>query len=1041
MDLCSSIPARPTSTKPRSRFAVRLWIGSVLCLFLGPRLTLAVEITLPKVDRKLPIVVRADQANQWKQGVYDVWLLSGNVEIRQGNIRAEAKEGVLWIERAEPLTETASKIIAYLEKDVVLRFRGGDPKLGKAGIGRPTTLTDQSWFGRFYTFGQIRMQVTRPAELEPRNKPAVFLRGVEARRPGPWPQNRNIKQTQFEAVPDPNNQPQRPRATTSGQRRRIRVSPRYEGENPQIRWLSDEERNESVGIIDSAVNIVVDGIDQVGAVDLSADRIVVWTRKLDLGSLQSGNQLRDAPWEFYLEGNIVFRQADRVIYAKRMYYNVSSEYGVVLDAELLTPVKEYQGLIRLKADVLQQVDRQRIRAFGAALTSSRLAVPSYWFQSDQVAFSDQQKPVFDPGTGRQAMDERTGNPRVEHQFLATSRNNFVYVGGIPLLYWPVITTDLTKPTYYVDRVALRNDNVFGTHGSIDLDTYQIAGLPAIDGTKWLTSIDYLSERGFAGGSSFRYDREGIPLLGIPGRNRGEFDYWAIDEHGLDNLGADRRAVMPGEEIRGRARFWHRHDLPWDLRFTAELGYITDRNFLEQYYEQEWDELKDQTTGIELKKYWGNHTLSLTSDVRLNDFFTQTEWLPRLDHFAIGHSIFDRLTWYAHSHVGYARFRPARLPVGTEPAQSPLGTVSGSSWEVPAEGIRAASRQEVDLPFDLGWAKVVPYVMGEVAHWGEDLSGDAVTRLYGQAGIRASMPIWKSDPNVKSELFNLDGLAHKISLEAEYLVADANRDLSRFPLYDQLDDDATEHFRRRFFVPTNSFSGLPVSQTARYDERRYALRSGLQSWVSSPSTEIADDLTALRAGIHQRWQTRRGLPGQQRRVDWIVFDVDATLFPKASRDNFGEDVGLASYAFRWHLGDRLTLLSNGTADFFSDGLRTASLGGVISRPEQGQLYLGIHSLEGPVSSSVLVGSFSYRMSEKWIGSAATTVDFGQAGNIGQTVSLTRIGESAFIRVGFHLDESRDNVGIRLAIEPRFLPRGKLGRLGGVQLPPAGAYGIE
>ena len=555
------------------------------------------------------------------------------------------------------------------------------------------------------------------------------------------------------------------------------------------------------------------------------------------------------------------------------------------------------------------------------------------------------------------------------------------------------------------------------------------------------SVDYLSERGFAGGSGFRYDREGIPLVGIPGRNRGELDYWAIDDQGLDNLGADRRAVMPGEEIRGRARWWHRHDLPWDLRFTAEVGYITDRNFLEQYYEQEWDELKDQITGIELKKYWGTQTLSISSDVRLNDFFTQTEWLPRVDHFAIGTSIFDRLTWYSHSHVGYARFRPARLPpAGSEPAQSPLGTVSGSSWEVPAEGIRAASRQELDLPFDLGWAKIVPYIMGEASHWGEDLTGNDLNRVYGQAGIRASLPIWKSDPNVKSELFNLDGLAHKVSFEAEFLVADADQDLTQLPLYDPLDDDATEHFRRRFFVPTNAFAGLPTSQTIRYDERLYALRSGLQSWVTSP-TEIADDLTALRAGIHQRWQTRRGLPGQQRRVDWIVFDVDATLFPKASRDNFGEDVGLASYNFRWHIGDRLTLLSNGSADFFSDGLCTASLGGVISRPERGEMYVGIHSLEGPISSSVLVASLSYRMSEKWIGNAATTIDFGQAGNIGQTFSLTRIGESAFVRIGFHLDESRDNVGVRFAIEPRFLPRGRLGRLGGVQLPPAGAYGVE
>ena len=47
--------------------------------------------------------------------------------------------------------------------------------------------------------------------------------------------------------------------------------------------------------------------------------------------------------EVYLEGNIVFRQGDRVIYADRMYYNVRQEYGVVLNAEMLTPVPDIRA--------------------------------------------------------------------------------------------------------------------------------------------------------------------------------------------------------------------------------------------------------------------------------------------------------------------------------------------------------------------------------------------------------------------------------------------------------------------------------------------------------------------------------------------------------------------------------------------------------------------------------------------------------------------------------------------------------------------------
>ena len=73
-------------------------------------------------------------------------------------------------------------------------------------------------------------------------------------------------------------------------------------------------------------------------------------------------QPKDAPLEFYLEGNIVFREGDRVIYAERMYYNVRQQYGIVLNAEVLTPAPGYQGLIRLKAEVLQQLDQANFRA-------------------------------------------------------------------------------------------------------------------------------------------------------------------------------------------------------------------------------------------------------------------------------------------------------------------------------------------------------------------------------------------------------------------------------------------------------------------------------------------------------------------------------------------------------------------------------------------------------------------------------------------------------------------------------------------------------
>jgi len=198
---------------------------------------------------------------------------------------------------------------------------------------------------------------------------------------------------------------------------------------------------------------------------------------------------------------------------------------------------------------------------------------------------------------------------------------------------------------------------------------------------------------------------------------------------------------------------------------------------------------------------------------------------------------------------------------------------------------------------------------------------------------------------------------------------------------------------------------------------------------------------MRLGLHQRWQTKRGLPGQRRIIDWVVFDTNLTVFPDETRDNFGKVVGLWDYDFRWHVGDRLTLVSDGIFDFFHDGQQVVTIGGFLSRPPRGNLYLGLRLLEGPIRSHILAASYSYWMSPKWVSTFGTTIDFATQGNIGQNFTVTRVGESLLVSFGVNVDEARKNVGIGFAIEPRILPKGRLGNVGGARIPPAGAFGLE
>jgi hypothetical protein len=804
--------------------------------------------------------------------------------------------------------------------------------------------------------------------------------------------------------------------------------------NTNITFLPDATTGENVAQIRGGFRLIVRGIQvpqsdgsvvEVGNVSLEADNAVMWIR--GAGTVQDlfggFTSTPETPIELYLEGNIVFAQGNRVIYAERMYYNISSEYGMVLSAEVLTPVPRYQGLLRLKADVLQQRDRQHFSAYGAAITSSRLGVPRYWLQANEATFADErgeaETSFFSPsGTGRPS------------EMRATARNNFVYLGGVPVGYWPAFSTNLTEPSIYLTSLRFNNDTIFGTQVYATWDPYQLLGMRQPDGTRWRVSTDYLSERGPALGSNFTYDRP-TWLFGIPGT--GFWDAWFIYDEGRDTLGAGRVNLEPEATLRGRTVSRNRLFVTPNVELMLESGYISDRNFLEQYFEREWDTEKDIETALRLRSYNQNRQLEIFGKYRVNDFFTETEWLPRLDHYWLGQDLMgERFTWSQHTSVGYGHVRPATTP------RNPIDASQFAllPWETDSEGLRAITRQELSMPLELGVWQVVPFLSGEAGFWNEDVNQQEVTRLTGQAGVRTALPFWQLYPNVENRLLDLRGIAHKVTWKNEFFYADTTQNLDRFPLYDPLDDNSQEHFRRRFIF--NTFGGTLPEQ---FDERNFAVRSGMQRWVSASSSEIVEDMMQVRTGLNQRWQTKRGLPGRERIVDVVSFDADLIYFPKAERDNFGEDVGAINYDFRYHVGDRLTLLSDGYFDVFSQGLKAVSAGAKISRPGRGDAYLGILSIEGPISANVLNGFVNYRMNEKWIFSSGAAFDFGEVGSIGQTIGLTRVGESALLRMGVVVDHGRDNVSFNFSLEPRFLPTIGLGALSGELIPPAGMFGVE
>jgi hypothetical protein len=982
------------------------------------------------------ITIAADWCCRWPQGNYEVWHLKGNCYINQGLTYARAPEAVLWIENHNP--NEPHRVVVYLEAAGKEQVVVDDTQLEMPVDGEQGSRKSlPTWYKKFESTGELRMRLPKPVIAAPR-PPQIYERGLVQFNAKSNPDRQKLLQlAQYNEFVPPAIAVQ-PSATGM---RRIEFFPRSD-HPPEIQSKS-LPNGERAFIASGGIRVLVEGLPAndlpsafgpVGTVDITTDRAVIWTAGGDTGLGGQSFQSQDTPLEIYMEGNIEFRQGERVVYAERMFYDVRRQVGVILDAELLTPLPktenfEYQGLVRLKAAAIRQLDAANFAATDALITTSRLEEPSYAFGADEITFQDLQTQAFDPQTGAVSTD---------HRQFAQSQGNFVYLSGVPVLYWPTIATDLRKPSFFVDGVRFGNDNVFGFQAMVDFDAYQLLGVRnAPAGTDWGLSLDYLSDRGIGHGTDFQYNRNDI--FGFQGPARGIFDYWGIKDDGLDNLGRGRRDIVPEADYRYRLFGEHRQRLDSGWDFTGEVGWISDRTFVEQYFEQEWDQRRDPRTGLRAKRLIDNREFSIEANGQVNNFFTETEFLPRLDHYWLGQSLFDdTLTWFEHSQAAYAKINYATTPSNPTLASQ---VVDGLPWEGPPgstlEGERLATRQELDLPFMLGGVKVVPFALGELAQWGEALDGDRLQRAYIHTGVRTSVPFWAVYPNVQDTLFNLNGLSHKVVFEAEASYADANQNFNELPLYDPINDVNIIEMNRR------TFTGLlpPQIKDPKFQAPFYAFRSGLQGWVTSPSTEIADDLMALRMGMRHRWQTKRGGPGRQHIVDWLTIDSNVTYFPDPDRDNFGQEVGLLDYDVRWHLGDRFTILSDGFADFFGDGLRTVSGGVLLNRPTKMNAYVGVRSITGPIESNALLGSLNYRASEKWLYSAAGAYDFSDSGAIGQSLSVTRIGEALFFTSGVTYDSSKDNFGFILAVEPRFFPGSNLTSRTGIEVPPAGAFGVE
>jgi len=155
---------------------------------------------------------------------------------------------------------------------------------------------------------------------------------------------------------------------------------------------------------------------------------------------------------------------------------------------------------------------------------------------------------------------------------------------------------------------------------------------------------------------------------------------------------------------------------------------------------------------------------------------------------------------------------------------------------------------------------------------------------------------------------------------------------------------------------------------------------------------------------------------------MIWEYGASLFPDPDRDNFGEDFGLLYSHSRWNVSDRTSFLTDTSWDLFDRAQNVWSVGVLSQRSLRGSVYLGFREVTAQdyFESQMLIGSYSYQMSPKWISTASYAYDLAASESRGSSLTVSRVGLDWILHFGLGFDFSKDNVGIGVSLEPRFGP---------------------
>jgi hypothetical protein len=801
------------------------------------------------------------------------------------------------------------------------------------------------------------------------------------------------------------------------------VAPRQGGKGVQLKKFPGAN-GEAVYVITGGVSLQVRNANRVGMIDMEADRIVIWARgnsDLTASNLQRDSGHSGTDMEVYLSGHVIVRQApainpkgsERSIYADEVYYDVNRSVAVARNGRLELRQPILNDPIIATAKEIRQTSLNTFEIVHSEVFSSRLpSDPGLKIYLQDGFIEDRTIPLRNI-FGLPVLDRTTGQPVLIRDTHLDGNNTFFELEKIPFYWLPHVSTSAQEPLGPLQNFNFGFNQIFGAQFGVSLNAFEILGLQPRPMTSWLWNLDYLSYRGPGMGTV--YSTAGSDLFGIPARWNSVLRAWGIYDRDYDILGGPR----PVNNFRPPAfRGWLLEravidDMPYGFSSLIQLSPESDRNFIEQYYPRPFQVDPNFDTFGMLKQQQNNWEWSLMVRPSITPWVTMTQDLPRFDGWLIGQDFFKLITYTTRVNAEYASLQTSTDPL----SQVSVTDVNDSTF-------RGDWMQEAEVPFYLGPLKLSPYGRWELTGYSRDVLGNSIGRSWEAGGVRASIPFSHLYANATSELFNVNGLNHKIAFNANFVSAYSNVPYTYLPQLDRLNDNTTNQALRDIrpwqwiFNPNAVFDnhGLSLIFSPYYNTpQTMAIRRLL--WERDIDT--LNTIEELQLQVNQRLQTKRGFPGNQHIVDWMVLDLWASYFPAANRDNFGHPWSFLQYNYLWNVGDRTALTSSGWTDPFPGGVRVWTVGGYFNRPDRTNYYLGFRYID-PLMVRAVTASFTYIFSSKYAATASSTYDFGTGEAFANSLMFTRMGSDLQVSLGVSYNALQNNFNLLFNIVPNLLP---------------------